>query len=68
MTRAEYQLRARELALRGEALPQARLTAEAVRAIRRNAHGWTARQWAEHFGVHIRTIDKVRDYRSWVHV
>ena len=68
MTRNEYLSRAHEFAPRGERLPQSRLNAEIVRAIRTNRRGLTARQWAEQLGVHQRTIDKVRDYRSWRHV
>lgn len=68
MTRDEYLSRAHEFAPRGEQLPHARLNAETVRAIRTNRRGLTARQWAEQLGVHQRTIDKVRDYRSWRHV
>jgi predicted DNA-binding protein (UPF0251 family) len=68
MTRDEYLSRAHEFAPRGERLPHARLNAETVRAIRTNRRGLTARQWAEKLGVHQRTIDKVRDYRSWRHV
>ena len=68
MTRSEYLSRAYEFAPRSERLPQSRLNAEIVRAIRTNRRGLTARQWAEQLGVHQRTIDKVRDYRSWRHV
>lgn len=68
MNRAEYRSRQRELAARGEQLPQAKLNEILVRQIRENRLGLTARQWAEQLGVHQRTIDKVRDYRSWRHV
>lgn len=52
----------------GTELPHAKLDEEKVRAIRKNRNGWTAKRWAESLGVHIRTIDKVRDFRSWAHV
>lgn len=66
MTRFEYrQWGARAHAIRGEALPQARLTREKVAAIRENRRGKTARQLAEEFGVHFRTIEKVRAYETW---
>lgn len=68
MNHTEYRSRQHELAARGEQLPQAKLNEILVRQIRENRRGLTARQWAEQLGVHQRTIDKVRDYRSWRHV
>lgn len=69
MTRREYANGgAREVCPRGNDLPQAKLNPELVREIRINQHGWTAKQWANHLGLHQRTIDKVRGYRSWIHV
>lgn len=68
MTRTEYLQRAREIAPRGNRLPHARLTPDDVRAIRRNYHGRTARQLAAQYGVHHRTIEKVRAYETWGHV
>jgi len=64
-SRAEWAQRARETALRGNALPQARLTPDAVRAIRANVQGWPRWRWAEHYGVHLRTVDKVATYETW---
>lgn len=66
--RMEWQTRAREFASRGERLPQSRLTEQAVRAIRRNVHGMTAKQWADRLGVHVRTVEAVQSYRNWRHV
>lgn len=67
MTREEYRNGGAYLtAARGSQLPQARLTPADVRNIRRS--GQTARQLAEQFGVHIRTIDKVRQFISWRHI
>lgn len=68
MTRTEYLLRHHEFHARGNQLPHAKLTPEAVRAIRANRNGETAKQLASRYGVHVRTIDKVRDRRSWGHV
>ena len=69
MTRFEYaQFGARACAKRGSELGHARLTEQDVIAIRRNARGQTAEQLAESFGVHFRTIEKVRAYESWAHV
>ena len=71
MTRREYEQRARELALRGEALPQSKLTTEQARAIRARhvpfsrTHGAPA--IARDFGLHVRTVEKVLAYASWVH-
>lgn len=68
-SRFEYVLwRARAHALRGEALPQARLTAADVLLIRENRRGETARQLADRFGVHYRTIENVRARKTWAHV
>lgn len=69
MTRHEYRLwGSKAAAVRGSALPHAKLDEVTVRAIRANRHGWTAKQWAESLGLHQRTIDKVRDRRSWAHI
>lgn len=53
---------------KGTSLPKARLDEAKVKAIRENRHGWPAWKWAELYNVHIRTIDKVRNYGSWRHV
>jgi hypothetical protein len=53
---------------RGNDLPQAKLTTDLVSTIRTNRFGWTAKKWAEHLGLHIRTIEKVRDRKTWSHV
>lgn len=69
MTRFEYaQFGAKAIALRGNALPHAKLTAEKVRHIRENRQGKTARQLAEELGVHFRTVEKVRAYETWGHI
>lgn len=46
----------------------AKLTPERVRLIRAHGYRKTARQIAEEFGVHYRTIEKVRAHESWGHV
>lgn len=56
-----------ERAARGEGLPHAKLTERAVRAIRRNRSGWTIKQTAKIYGVHWRTIDKIRADCTWTH-
>lgn len=69
MTRAEYINGGAMLTCkRGSELPQSRLNADLVREIRRNRHGLTAKQWAEKLGLHVRTIDAVRTFKSWRHV
>lgn len=68
ITRDEYLATPHLYAVRGEQLPQARLDADTVRRIRRNWCGWTARQWAEHLGVHRRTVENVQHYVTWRHV
>ena len=69
MNRFDYeQWWAKANALRGEELPQARLTEEKVKAIRENRKGQTAKQLSAVFGVHYRTIEKVRSGETWSHV
>ena len=68
MNRLEYLTRAREFASRGESRPNAKMCPEKVRQIRENRRGETAKQMAERFGVHYRTIEKVRYYETWTHV
>jgi hypothetical protein len=69
MIRFDYALwGAKAIAMRGESLPHARLDADKVRAIRANVNGLTARQLGEQYGVHYRTIEKVRHNETWNHV
>lgn len=69
MTRFEYaQFGAKADAKRGSELAHAKLSEQDVIAILRNVRGQTAKQLAEHFGVHFRTIEKVRAYETWAHV
>ena len=53
---------------RGNRLPHAKLNPDTVRAIRVNRHGWTAKKWAKHLGLHIRTVEGARSFRTWKHV
>ena len=68
MTRNEYLSTAIFTAKRGFDLPQSKLNPELVREIRTNRHGMTARAQADRYGVHYRTIEKVRHYETWRHV
>lgn len=76
MDRHEYLVRARELAARGDALPQTKLSADDVREIRRLAalreqaraaitEKYSNAAIAERFGVHRRTVEKIL---SWERV
>lgn len=79
MDRGEYLSRTIEHAMRGEDLPQARLTEEDVIAIRaaaerretmRNEINMTLSNEALAilYRVHIRTIEKVLSYETWRHI
>jgi hypothetical protein len=79
LDRDEYLLRAREMAPRGQDLPQAKLLDLDVLAIRSAARQRESlRQHirdnlsndalARKFGVHVRTIEKVLSAESWSHV
>jgi FixJ family two-component response regulator len=69
VTRFEYaQFRAKSDAKRGIEFPHTQLTKQNVIAIRHNVRGQTTKQLAESFGVHFRTIEKVRAYETWAHV
>ena len=68
MNRNEYLLTSISTARRGTDLPQSKLNPELVREIRTNRHGMTAKAQAAKYGVHYRTIEKVRHFESWRHV
>ena len=68
MTRSEYLSTLKINASRGSDLPQSKLNPELVREIRTNRLGMTAKAQAEKYGVHYRTIEKVRHFASWRHV
>ncbi len=69
VTRHEYtQWSAAASAKRGKELPQAKLDEDAVRSIRQNREGLTALELGMRFGVHVRTIEKVRRFETWGHV
>lgn len=75
----EYRSRQRELSLRGEQLPQAKLTEEKVREARRlyararfartyiNTH-YSAAGLARRFGVSPGTMEKALNRSTWGHV
>ena len=79
MARHEYELRAREMAARGQDLPQSKLLDLDVVAIRSASRQREAlRQHirdnlsnealARQFGVHVRTVEKILRGESWSHV
>ena len=80
MNRHDYQSTGAYLTcLRGEDLPQSKLTEADVRKIKRlhakkqalvkRLHDkYGSKGLAEQFGVHARTIEKVLGHSSWVHV
>ena len=79
LERGEYLSRARELAPRGQDLPQAKLIDLDVIAIRsavvqrqnlRNhiAQNLRNEALAQKFGVHVRTIEKVTQRETWGHI
>ena len=61
MDRFEYQqFGAKAMAKRGADLPHTKLTPDQVQSIRINRHGKTAKALAADYGVHHRTIEKIR--------
>jgi hypothetical protein len=79
MERGEYLSRAREFCPRGSDLPQAKLNKEKVLFIRSAAvqrenlrkhisDNLTTKALAEKFGVTERTVEKVLQRYTWVHV
>lgn len=79
MDREEYISRRSEFVIRGESLPQSKLTEDDVRKIR-ELHDFkiseikklndslSAKALAEKFDVHCRTIEKILSYETWTHV
>lgn len=66
ISRRDYQINAHQYAKRGEELPHSKLTSEKVRKIRMDAEqGITAKSQASEYGVHIRTIEAIRSYKTW---
>lgn len=69
LSRQNYLLMPYKWAKRGTELKHAKLNDDIVRKIRIEAkHRRTAKSQAAEYGVHIRTIEKIRRYESWTHV
>lgn len=69
ITRREYLQNTIQYTKRGNELPHAKLDADKVRKIRIAVDaGATSKSLAAEYGVHIRTIEKIRSYETWVHV
>jgi hypothetical protein len=78
LERSEYLVRARELALRGEDLPHSKIKMADVEEIRSAivqrdqlrkyiSTNLSNEALARKFGVHIRTIEKIVQGRTWIH-
>lgn len=52
---------------RGTRVNTAKLNERAVRAIRRNRHGWTGEAMARVYGVHPQTIWRIWADKIWTH-
>jgi DNA-binding CsgD family transcriptional regulator len=69
VSREEYLMNPAQYAVSGTKLPHAKLTPAKVREIRiYTEQGKTARWIADLFGVHYRTIQKIRHYETWRNV
>ena len=66
--RDEYLIRAHEFAVRGQELPNSKLTDDDVRAIRANRYGMTDKAQAKKYSVSPGLIYKIRKYERWRHV
>jgi hypothetical protein len=64
--RHAYLSESMKYAKRGNDLPHAKVNPEIVRKIRIQAEqGITAKYQASEYGVHIRTIEAIRSYKTW---
>lgn len=66
MSREEYLEQAHYNAPRGNELPHAKLNPSLVREIRSSNE--PRKSIASRLGVHYRTIEKVRQWETWIHV
>jgi len=69
ISREDYLCDPRKYAKSGNQLPHAKLNQSIVRKIRIQAeHGITAKSQSSEYGVHIRTIEAIRSYKTWRNV
>jgi len=69
ISRDDYLCDPRKYAKNGNDLPQSKLNPGIVRKIRIQAEsGITAKSQSSEYGVHIRTIEAIRSYKTWRHV
>lgn len=69
ITRRDYLCNTLQYAKRGNDLPHAKVNPDIVRKIRIAAEaGATSKSLAAEYGVHYRTIEKIRSYETWRHV
>lgn len=66
LNREEYLEQAHYSAMRGNELPHAKLNPSLVREIRNSDE--PRKTIAARLGVHYRTIEKVRQWETWIHV
>jgi hypothetical protein len=66
ISRNDYLCDTLKYAKRGNELPHAKVNPDIVRKIRIQADaGITAKSQASEYGVHIRTIEAIRSYKTW---
>ena len=69
MTRHDYLCNPTAYARQGNQLPHAKANPDMVRKIRiEQGRGVTAKCQASEYGLHIRTIEAIRSYKTWRHV
>ena len=69
ISRSDYLCDPRKYAKSGNQLPHAKVNPEIVRNIRMaSGQGVTAKCQASEYGLHIRTIEAIRSYKTWRHV
>lgn len=79
LERHEWQARAREMAARGQDLPQAKLLEidvisirsaqrQRVKLLRYIRDNLSNEALAKAYGVHVRTLEKVLSYETWGHI
>ena len=69
ISRSDYLCDPRKYAKSGNQLPHSKANPDMVRKIRiEQGRGVTAKCQASEYGLHIRTIEAIRSYKTWRHV
>lgn len=69
ISRSDYLCDPRKYSKSGNDLPHAKANPDMVRKIRiEQGRGVTAKCQASEYGLHIRTIEAIRSYKTWRHV